>query len=111
MDGPGRADSSASAGASERVSSGSTINPLREVREHPTIEHSADGHAMVLGAMPHRHWRHLLHDVTARVRAMEPAVPPGDELRQLASELALLDASYEAEAARIAVEARRRLAD
>jgi two-component system NtrC family sensor kinase len=52
-----------------------------------------------------------LRDVCARIRAMDPGAPPGGQLEQLARELELIDAGNTEAQARIAVDAKRRLAD
>ena len=55
--------------------------------------------------------RRGLRDVCDRIRAMDPGVPPGSQLEQLARELELIEACNTEARARIVVDAKRRLAD
>lgn len=55
--------------------------------------------------------RRGLRDVCDRIRAMDPGAPPGSQLELLARELELIDAGNAEARARIAVDAKRRLAD
>lgn len=55
--------------------------------------------------------RGSFREVCERIRAMDPTVPPGDQLEQLARELEALDASNAEERAAVVVDAKRRLAD
>src|SRR5512140_860929 len=50
-------------------------------------------------------------DVCARIRAMDPTVPPGDRLEQLARALELADERDVGEREQIEIDAKRRLAD
>jgi len=55
--------------------------------------------------------RRGVRDVCDRIRAMDPGVPPGSQLEQLARELELIDAGNAEARARIVVDAKRGLAD
>jgi signal transduction histidine kinase len=55
--------------------------------------------------------RGSFRDVCDRIRAMDPAAPPGGQLEQLVRELELLDPSSAEGRARVAADAKRRLAD
>jgi two-component system, NtrC family, sensor kinase len=54
--------------------------------------------------------RASFRELCDRIRAMDPGVPPGNQLEQLLRELELLDASHTEERAQIIVDANRRLA-
>jgi two-component system NtrC family sensor kinase len=55
--------------------------------------------------------RGSFRDVCDRIRAMDPGAPLGSQLAQLVRELELLDASNAEDRARVAADAKRRLAD
>jgi signal transduction histidine kinase len=56
-------------------------------------------------------WRGTFREISERIRAMDPAAPPGAELERLARELDALEVKYAEERAQVAGEAKRRLAE